>query len=746
MRELIVAILIALLPAPAVAQVLAAPASESDLPKLATAFVAEEKHAPDLNALFRAQFEAGAWREGLTTLETLRAPLARDPSPRLRARLLEYAIYARAKLRAADGTVPFDVAYGDAFRATLGALDNRTSAILAGNLSFDNLSQAERAVKQDLDGLKGKTDIAPAGVAQLVRDANDRNMYRAVAPLTPKLIAEDDARRYTIAKDFAVRLSTGGTVCVLVVRPRTTKRLPALLQFTIYNDAGALMREARRAASNDYAGVIGLTRGKGCSPDAIVPYEHDGEDAAALVEWIAAQSWSDGQVGMYGGSYSGFTPWAAAKHRPKALKAILVGAANAPGIDAPMEGNVFWNFPYPWPFYTTGNKTLDNATYNDSARWARLNHNWYVSGRAYRDLDRIDGTPNPLFDRWIAHPSYDAYWQTLIPYTDEWADIDIPVLQTAGYYFGGPGAAVYYLSQHLKYRPDAQHYLVIGPYDHFMAQRGTAGPDGDIDTLAGMKLDPAALIDMRELWFRWFDYVLKGGPKPEMLADRINYEVTGANLWKHAPTLAAMANAKARYFLSGEKEAGALRLSGTRPPNNDPIPLVIDLADRRDVDAQTPGGGVEDKALDTTNGLEFLSDPLSQAMEASGLFSGHLEFTVNKRDFDFQIALYELTANGEYIQLAPYWLRASYAGDLTHRRLLTPGKRETIDFTSVRLMSRQLAPGSRLVMVLSGIKEPDREITYGTGGVVEDETIKDAKMPLKIAWYPGSYIDLPVMR
>src|SRR5437660_7756170 len=110
---------------------------------------------------------------------------------------------------------------------------------------------------------------------------------------------------------------------------------------------------------------LGHTRGKACSPDKTVPYVYDGADAAALIDWIAAQPWSDGRVGMYGGSYSGFTAWAAAKHMPKALKAIMVGAPVAPGVDVPMEGNVFWNFVYPWPFYTTNTRWLDNATYND---------------------------------------------------------------------------------------------------------------------------------------------------------------------------------------------------------------------------------------------------------------------------------------------------------------------------------------------------------------------------------------------
>ena len=118
----------------------------------------------------------------------------------------------------------------------------------------------------------------------------------------------------------------------MVVRPRSVAgRLPALLNFTIYADPGTTLDEARRTASNGYAGVEGLTRGKGCSPDPPVPYEKDGVDAAAVIDWISRQPWSDGRVGMFGGSYEGFTQWAAAKHMPKALKALMPSVTAAPG-------------------------------------------------------------------------------------------------------------------------------------------------------------------------------------------------------------------------------------------------------------------------------------------------------------------------------------------------------------------------------------------------------------------------------
>src|SRR4029453_2953120 len=124
------------------------------------------------------------------------------------------------------------------------------------------------------------------------------------------------------------------------------------------------------------------------------------------------------------------------------------GSPVAPGIDVPMEGNVAWYFIYPWPFYSTNNKWLDNDTYNDNVRWQRLNRDWYTTGRAFRDLDKIDGTPNLVFDEWISHPTYDACWQAMIPYGPEFRDIDIPVLQTAGYYFGGARAAMYIFTAH----------------------------------------------------------------------------------------------------------------------------------------------------------------------------------------------------------------------------------------------------------------------------------------------------------
>jgi len=309
------------------------------------------------------------------------------------------------------------------------------------------------------------------------------------------------------------------------------------------------------------------------------------------------------------------------------------------------------------------------------------------------------------------------YWQQQLAYGKDFAKIDIPVLQTAGYYFGGPGAAVYYLTEHYKYKPDAQHYLVIGPYDHFTAQRGTIYAFGEkLDSIAGYPLDPVAQVDLSDLRFEWFDYVLRGGPKPALLKDKINYEVTGANVWKHAPSIAAMAARTMRLDLNAKHAAGGA------------MKLTVDLADRSDVDRVEQDVGVTDK-IDARNGITFISEPIADAIEWSGLFAGHLELVTNKRDFDFTVQPYVLSPRGKYTALPPYWSRASHVDDATTRHLLTPGKRQTLSFMSRRLLSHRAEPGSRLVVVLSVIKEQGRQINYGTGKDISDATKRCPNAP-----------------
>jgi len=424
---------------------------------------------------------------------------------------------------------------------------------------------------------------------------------------------------------------------------------------------------------------------------------------------------------------------------PPALKAMMPSVAVAPGIDVPMEGNIFLNLMYPWPLYTASGPMLDETHYNDRERWNRLNRTWYTTGKSYRSLQLIDGTPNPIFEGWLNHPSYDSYWQSLIPNRQEFANINIPILATDGCLGGQALSSPYYFAEHLKYNPHAEHYYLVGPYDHFGAQRQSQ------DVLYGYTIDPVARVNIEELRYQWFDYVFKGGPKPELLKDKVNYEVMGANEWKHAPSLEAMSNGSLNFYLSAERAGEGYRLSGLQPSSDAFIEQSIDFADRSDVSAAS-SDLVVSKTLDSNNGIIFVSEPIPRATEVSGLFSGHLDFVANKKDMDLKVELYQLTPSGEYFRLSYYMVRASNAQDRSQRHLLTPDQRQQLAFKSARVTSRKFQEGSRLVVVLSINRQPDLQINYGAGKDVTDESIADAKVPLRIRWFCDSYLEIPVWK
>src|SRR5262245_48825112 len=471
------------------------------LAKRAIAIYEEPDRARYLNNLFRMQIVAGQDSEAVATLRGL-MELRRATDPVSALSLLPFEMLAKARAKRAASGLSLDEAFKQEFRAAFDRLDDKAASEAIRWFAGD-LNRAHDDIRAAMERQKGKDRIALADALDLIRKYQLYQDFQVWMPLTIVLVAEDDARRYITDKDILIKTPDGAHVAATMLRPKSAKTpLPALLVFTIYADNQPYFSEARKSAAHGYAGVVAYTRGKGRSPDAPVPYEHDGEDARTVIDWISRQPWSDGQVGMYGGSYDGFTQWATAKNLHPALKTIVPHVPNNPGNGLPMENNVYLFVNYAWAFYATNNKTLDNETYNDRKRWNALNNKWYTSGKSYRQIDSVDGTPNKWFQRWLQHPGYDKYWQALAPHQDEFARINIPVLTISGYY--DDSSSLYYFKEHYKYNKNANHYLLIGPYDHF----GTRRPNRD-PVLRGYTVDPAAWIDGPEITFQWMDYVLR---------------------------------------------------------------------------------------------------------------------------------------------------------------------------------------------------------------------------------------------
>lgn len=146
-----------------------------------------------------------------------------------------------------------------------------------------------------------------------------------------------------------VAVRDGARLAVTVYRPAngavaSGERLPVLFSFTPYLtrriDAsgavvGTIERDTKRnrafvdLARYGYVVAVADVRGKGSSFGVRAAYADrlEGEDGADLVQWLAAQPWANGQVGMFGCSYVGGTQWATARNVPPALKAIFPQAA-----------------------------------------------------------------------------------------------------------------------------------------------------------------------------------------------------------------------------------------------------------------------------------------------------------------------------------------------------------------------------------------------------------------------------------
>ena len=693
-----------------------------------------------LNALFRLQMVAGQYAEAVATLRSL-IELRQATSPASALPLLPFEIAAKAKAKQATSGLSFDEAFKQEFREVFDHLDDKSAGEALVWFGAD-MNRARNDLRAAVERQKGKDRITLTDALELIRQYHFYQYVQASAPLANALIADDDARRYIADKDILIKTPDGAHIAAMVARPKSAKApLPALLIFTIYADDELYFAQARASAARGYVGVVAYTRGKGRSPDTPVPYEHDGEDARTVIDRISKQPWSDGRVGMYSGSYNGFTQWAATKNLHPALKTIVPYVANNPGNGLPMENNVFLFVNYAWAFYATNNKYLDNETYSDRKRWGDLNNKWYASGKPYRQIDSVDGAPNKWLQRWLQHPSYDSYWQKMAPYKDEFAKINIPVLTITGYYDDGQQSALNYLKEHYKYNKNANHYLLIGPYDHFGAQRSRKEP-----VLRGYNIDPVAQIDTPEITFQWMDYVMRGGKKPELLKDKINYQVMGANEWKHAPSLEKMSNNTLTLYLTDAKAGDHYRLSTEKPSKPGSLDQVVDFADRKTTNNDSYPAPIVGKKPDLSNGFSFITEPFDEPAEISGTFLGEIKATINKKDMDIGVVLYEVMPNGELLHLSYFMGRASYANDMSVRKLLTPGKVESIPFDRTRMVSRRLSKGSRLLVTLNVNKNPYAQINYGTGKDVSDEDINDAETPLQIKWHNDSYVKIPIWK
>ncbi len=235
-----------------------------------------------------------------------------------------------------------------------------------------------------------------------------------------------------------VRMSDGVRIAVNVRMPNDydkDKRYPAIFEMSGYDGGSADGRdpsggEGSRGLTkifyDDYVTVHASVRGTGCSGGEFDLFSwRSALDGRELVEWVAHQKWSNGDVGIYGHSYGGITGFMVAATRPPHLRAVSVSGL----IDDLYRGIVYpggvsnYGFPLLWtgvvrPVYDVGGGTFDGIDDGDP----RCAQNLITRGRTILNDPFLQGLQD----------TDNTWWQvrSLITYAER---IDVPIHITGAY-------------------------------------------------------------------------------------------------------------------------------------------------------------------------------------------------------------------------------------------------------------------------------------------------------------------------
>ena len=528
-----------------------------------------------------------------------------------------------------------------------------------------------------------------------------------------------------------IPLRDGVRLNATVYKPAAMKAsLPVIFTLTPYI-ADSYHDRAMYFAQHDYVFALVDVRGRGNSEGHFEPFVNEARDGHDVVEWLARQPWCNGKVAMWGGSYAGFDQWATLKESPPHLATIVPAAAAHPGVDFPAFKNIYSTYLMQWLTFTAG-VTPNLKLFGEDDFWVSKFRRLYLEHRPFQDLDLVVGHRNAHFQKWLQHPTPDAYFDEMAPSAEDYRRFDLPILTITGQYDGDQAGAMTYYRRHMHHgspKGRDRHYLILGPWDH----AGTRTPSREV---GGLRFGSASKLDMNDLHRQWYDWTLKGGPKPDFLKKPVAYYVTGADVWKYADSLEAVPAQPVKFYLnSTDGHANDVFHSGCldrhRPGKSQPDRYVYNPLDLRPVEFQKEGeNDLTDQRQVMTlsgNGLVYHSEPFPEPTEITGCVKLTLWMALDVRDTDFEVVLTEVKSNGTSVHLTNDLLRARYRESLRQAKLVEPGRINCYEFKAFSYFSRQLAKGSRLRLVVRSPNSIYLEKNYNSGGVVSKESNKDAR-------------------
>ncbi|MEA5449967.1 CocE/NonD family hydrolase [Leptolyngbya sp. CCNP1308] len=516
--------------------------------------------------------------------------------------------------------------------------------------------------------------------------------------------------------DYGVRLerrvtvtAPDGTVLVAdVYHPRTAAATPTILVRIPYSKQIKHILFARTIghlwASHGYTTVIQGTRGRyesGGSYDP--PFLNEAQDGRATLEWITQQPWYDGQIGMWGGSYFGYTQWVLADQVDPGLSALIPQICSTD----------FYRM-----FYPGGAFSLESALY-----WATLSYGPRDIPLPSEQLRRgFEGWPLleaddravqniPFFDTWASHTERDRYWQA-VDGTGRARQLQAPTLLMAGWYDPFLPTQLTDFEQiraHAAPPVAEATRLVIGPWTH---ANTVTFPDGSRPRNYRFESIGPSLP--------WFDQQLKGDPTMAY-PDPVLIYVMGANTWRGESAWPLPRTRYTAYYLHSNGRANTLNGDGLlslEPPGED------EVSDRFIYDPQNPvpsAGGTmlgPNAGIQPQNAVEERQDVLvyttpllRDAIEVTGPVQLRLQVSTTAPHTDFTAKLVDVHPDGTSYNVSEGILRRRYDKTQTPTEI-------AIDLWPT---SQVFFPGHRIRLEVSSSSYPRFDRNPNTGRNIPTE-------------------------
>ena len=535
-------------------------------------------------------------------------------------------------------------------------------------------------------------------------------------------------RAFSAAEDYAVIVERGvpakmrdGTILRAdIYRPKADGKFPVLLVRTPYDKTGETSFGLKGAARG-YVVIAQDVRGRFTSEGEWYVFKNESLDGYDTVEWAAALPYSNGKVGMFGGSYVGATQYLAAIAEPPHLAGICPTVTASNYHDGwTYQGGAFeqW-FNESWSTGLAENTMRRRVEESSALGWTKI--------LPLKDFPVIESPSAtgiaPYFTDWLAHPNYDAYWKQL-SIEDHYANIHVPVLSFAAWYdiFLG-GSLKNYSRLKTEGGSDAAKHgqrLVVYVGGH------AGGSDnrwvGAVDF--GEKLP----IDQDEVTLRWYDSIFKG------IANGVEHEkpvrifVMGKNEWRDEDDWPLSRAKSTRYYLHSAGGANGLAGSGTLntvvPTQEKADQYVYDPADAVPTiggslccgAAPPPGNGPQDQrpAESRSDVLVFTTPAFEKDFEATGPVTLDLYVSSSAVDTDFTGMLVDVWPNGFAQNLTSGILRMRCRNSQEKPELANPG--ETYHITvDLWATSNVFLAGHKLRLEVSSSNFPRFDRNLNTG-------------------------------